>query len=223
MIESLMIGAVAGYVANKLNIKTEIILGAGLTIGALTGTLTLPLGLGLLGACVVTGLKELVLNSYNDNENIINNNKTELEEIEELFNNINRNPAPYNNVYTNTETTERVLITAAPDNNNNSNKTPNSVKEAKGSFISHISTLVILAPAIALLATIPSLSTFILPVSIIGLSIAGWLSLTNNTLGKSIKNLAGVGIVGSLALYTLLKVGSGGSFIYFLALISIRS
>lgn len=232
MIESLMIGAATGYVANKLNIKTEIILGVGLTIGAITGTLTLPVGLGLLGACVVTGLKELVSNTYNESEEYNNKATTELEDIETIFTNGVKNPAPYTGPVNNTETSiERVLVTPYNEStgeeevevNSNTATKKNSVKEAKGSFISHISTLIILAPAVAILATIPALSTFILPVSLIGLSIAGWLSLTKNTLGTSIKNLAGVGIVGSLALYTLLNVGSGGSFLYFLALISIPS
>lgn len=200
MITSLLVGAAVGTVASKLGIKTEVILGTGLVIGAITGTLSLPLGLGIMGACIVSGLKDLV---YNTNQETIKEEKTELEEIEELFNNF----IPIEKTETEKEEEKETKI----------------VKEVKGSFTSHLSTLIIGAPILILLNTITGLSTFIYPVSVIVIIISAWLSLTNNTIITNIKNILGLTIVGVLALYTLLNVSSGGSFMYFLSLISIPS
>lgn len=206
MIESLLIGGCVGYVATKLNIKTEVILSVGLVAGAITSTLSLPVGLGILGACVVTGIKELLTTTATQT---IKKEKTELEKIEELFQNVTPN---------NVTDITRVLITEPPVQNTEEIK-----KEVKGTFISHLSTLIILAPVLVLLNTIPGLNTFIYPVSVITIVIAAWMSLTNNNTSTNVKNILGLGIVGSLALYTLLNISSGGSFLYFLALISIPS
>ena len=210
MIESLLIGGCIGYVATKLDIKTEVILSVGLVAGAITSSLTLPVGLGILGACVVTGLKELLTTTATQT---IKKEKTELEEIEELFKDV----APNNSI---TDIT-KLLITepSLPPKDN----TEEIKKEVKGTFISHLSTLIILTPILILLNTITGLSTFIYPVSVITIVIAAWMSLTNNNTLTNIKNILGLGIVGCLALYTLLNVSSGGSFLYFLALISIPS
>lgn len=200
MITSVLIGAAIGSVASNLGIKTEVVLGAGLVIGAITGTLSLPVGLGIMTACVVTGLKDLVSNTYQET---IKTEKTELEELEELFNNF----VP-NNVDTEKPKEKTEVET---------------VKEIKGGFISHLSTLIIMAPILILLNTITGLSTFIYPVSVIVIVISAWLSFTKNNIITNIKNIAGLGIVGCLALYTLLNVSTGGSFMYFLSLISIPS
>jgi hypothetical protein len=207
MIESLLIGASIGYIASKLNIKTEVILSAGLVGGALLGSLSVPLGVGILGACVITGIKELLTTTATETTKT---EKTELEEIEELFKNV----TPNNSVVEIT----RVLITEPPKE-----KTEEIKKEVKGTFISHLSTLITLAPILILINTIPGLSSFIYPISIITIVIAAWISLSNNNALTNIKNILGLSVVGSLALYTLLNISSGGSFLYFLALISIPS
>jgi len=122
------------------------------------------------------------------------------------------------------ETVIKVINNTKSTITNSSKNVEKKYKEnVNNTFLCLCSSLGLLSVPVILIGMIPGLNSLLMPLSIVIIVLTGYLTLTNNGIYNGIKNALAILILGVIAYLCVTTISSGGTFMYFLSLITIPS